>query len=107
MRASAGIVLAAAGYPGEPTKGTPIAGLPHGGAGDWNDGVVFHSGTATRAGETVTSGGRVLTVTALGADVAAAVARAYTGVARVRFAGMQYRHDIGARAGARPDATGR
>jgi phosphoribosylamine--glycine ligase len=107
MRASAGIVLAAAGYPGEPTKGTPITGLPDGGAGDWNDGVVFHSGTATRAGETVTSGGRVLTVTALGADVADAVARAYTGVARVRFAGMQYRHDIGARAGARPDATGR
>jgi len=107
MRASAGIVLAAAGYPGEPTKGTPITGLPDGGAGDWNDGVVFHSGTATRAGETVTSGGRVLTVTALGVDVADAVARAYTGVARVRFAGMQYRHDIGARAGARPDATGR
>jgi len=107
MRASAGIVLAAAGYPGEPTKGTPITGLPDGGAGDWNDGVVFHSGTATRAGETVTSGGRVLTVTALGVDVADAVTRAYTGVARVRFAGMQYRHDIGARAGARPDATGR
>jgi len=106
-RASAGIVLAAAGYPGEPTKGTPITGLPSQGADDWRDGVVFHSGTATREGTTVTSGGRVLTVTALGHDVADAVARAYTGVARVRFAGMQYRHDIGARAGARPDPTGR
>jgi phosphoribosylamine--glycine ligase len=106
-RASAGIVLAAAGYPGEPTKGTPITGLPSERADGWRDGVVFHSGTATREGTTVTSGGRVLTVTALGYDVADAVARAYTGVARVRFAGMQYRHDIGARAGARPDTTGR
>ncbi|HEY2389372.1 MAG TPA: phosphoribosylamine--glycine ligase [Candidatus Binatia bacterium] len=106
-RASAGIVLAAAGYPGEPTTGTPITGLPSERPDDWHEGVVFHSGTAAREGATVTSGGRVLTVTALGSDVADAVARAYTGVARVRFAGMQYRHDIGGRAGARPDATGR
>jgi len=109
-RASAGIVLAAAGYPGEPTKGPPITGHPSGRPDDWRDGVVFHSGTASGPGATgaiVTSGGRVLTVTALGSDVAEAVARAYTGVARVRFAGMQYRHDIGARAGARPDPTGR
>ncbi len=105
-RASAGIVLAAAGYPGEPTKGTPIRGLPDE-AGEWSDALVFHSGTARSDAGTVTSGGRVLTVTALGRDVPEAVSRAYAGVARVRFAGMQYRHDIGVRAGARPDATGR
>ena len=113
--ASAGIVLAAAGYPGDPVKSTPInglplglpSGLPSGQSSGWNDGVVFHSGTARRDGETVTSGGRVLTVTALGTDIAQAVARAYTGVARITFAGMQYRHDIGARAGARPDVPRR
>jgi len=112
-RASAGIVLAAAGYPGEPVKGTPIAGLPDGrpgragGTGAWDDGVIFHSGTARRGAETVTAGGRVLTVTALGAGIADAVAHAYGGVARVRFDGMQYRHDIGARAGARRDPARR
>jgi phosphoribosylamine---glycine ligase len=108
--ASAGVVLAAAGYPGEPVRGTPIRGLsgavPRELPG-WSNGVVFHSGTARRDGETVTSGGRVLTVTALGADIAQAVALAYTGIARITFTGMQYRHDIGARAGARPDATRR
>ena len=60
--------------------------------------AVFHAGTARRGAEVVTSGGRVLTVAALGRDVAEAVANAYSGVERVRFAGMQYRHDIGHRA---------
>jgi phosphoribosylamine--glycine ligase len=50
----------------------------------------------------VTSGGRVLTVAALGADVGDAVRRAYVGVERISFAGMQYRRDIGARSGAVP-----
>ena len=95
-RASAGVVLAAEGYPGDPVKGTPIRGL--GDAAPWADGVVFHSGTARRDDEIVTSGGRVLTVGALGDGLGEAVARAYTGVARLAFAGMQYRRDIGHRA---------
>ena len=57
---------------------------------------MFHSGTARRGTEVVTSGGRVLTVAALGADIAAAVARAYTRVATIAFSGMHYRRDIGA-----------
>ena len=96
-RASAGVVLAAKGYPNEPVIGDTITGL----AG-WEDGVVFHSGTARRDGAVVTSGGRVLTVAALGSEVAVAVARAYVGVEGITFAGMQYRHDIGSRAGAAP-----
>ena len=96
-RASAGVVLAANGYPNEPVKGDPIAGLD-----GWQGGVVFHSGTARRDGAVVTNGGRVLTLGALGRDVAAAVANAYTGVERIRFAGMRYRRDIGHRGGAPP-----
>jgi len=98
-RPSAGIVLAAEGYPGEPVKGTPIHGLDR--LGGWTDGVVFHAGTARRDGQVVTSGGRVLTVAALGSDLGDAVARAYEGVGRISFAGMHYRHDIGHRALAR------
>ncbi|MBI3766909.1 MAG: phosphoribosylamine--glycine ligase [Deltaproteobacteria bacterium] len=93
VHASACVVLAARGYPNEPAKGDVIAGLD-----GWDGGVVFHSGTAAREGTVVTSGGRVLTVAALGADVADAVRRAYVGVRRITFAGMQYRRDIGARA---------
>ena len=98
-RTSAGVVIAAEGYPGDPVKGTPIRGL--GDAAPWADGVIFHSGTVRRDGKIVTGGGRVLTVGALGGGLAEAVARAYTGVARISFAGMQYRRDIGHRALAR------
>jgi phosphoribosylamine---glycine ligase len=100
-RPSAGVVLAAAGYPGEPVKGTPIRGLA--GLEDWKDGVVFHAGTVRRGDEVVTGGGRVLTVTALGDDLAAAVAHAYAGVAHITFDGMHFRTDIGHR-GLRPTA---
>jgi len=97
-RPSAGVVMAAAGYPSAPVQGTPIRGLDEQGAlGDWKDGVVFHAGTARRDGEVVTSGGRVLTVTALGDDFAAAVAQAYVGAERITFEGAHYRHDIGRR----------
>jgi phosphoribosylamine--glycine ligase len=95
-RASAGVVLAAAGYPGEPVKGAPIRGLDASAAR--GDEVVFHAGTARRGDDVVTSGGRVLTVAALGDGLSNAVARAYQGVGRIRFEGMQYRHDIGHRA---------
>jgi phosphoribosylamine---glycine ligase len=99
-RASAGVVLAAAGYPHEPVTGAGIRGLTA------DDETVFHSGTARRDSDVITSGGRVLTVAALGDDIADAVARAYARVATIEFAGMQYRRDIGHRAGAAPAIGG-
>jgi phosphoribosylamine--glycine ligase len=93
------VVLAAAGYPGTPRKGDAIDGL--GGLVDWRDGVVFHAGTTRMGDRVVTDGGRVLGVTALGDDVAAAVRGAYAAIERIRFDGMQYRRDIGHRALAR------
>jgi phosphoribosylamine--glycine ligase len=94
-RPSAGVVLAAPGYPGPPETGTPIGGLD---AAAEAECVVFHAATARHDGRVVSSGGRVLTVAALGDDLATAVARAYAGVARIDFAGAQYRRDIGHRA---------
>ena len=93
-RASAGVVLAAPGYPHEPVTGAVVHGLAAA------DDAVFHSGTAHRGSDVVTSGGRVLTVAAVGDDVADAVAQAYARVATIEFSGMQYRRDIGRRAGA-------
>ena len=93
-RVALGVVLAAHGYPLTPRKGDAITALP----ADQADAVVFHAGTAMRDGAVVTSGGRVLCATALGADVAQAQQRAYELVAGVQFDGMQYRKDIGYRA---------
>ncbi len=94
-RAAVCVVLAAAGYPEAPRAGDPITGVAEAEAA--GDVVVFHAGTAARDGALVTAGGRVLGVTALGADLAAARARAYAAVARISFAGAQHRTDIGAR----------
>ena len=96
-RAALGVVLAAAGYPGAPRKGDPITGLPR----DEEDFHIFHAGTEVRDGATVTSGGRVLCVTALGDKVGIAAQRAYEVAGRIRFDGMQMRKDIGHRAIAR------
>ena len=90
------VVLAAGGYPGAYAKGTVIEGLAA--AGALPDVAVFHAGTAARDGRVVTAGGRVLGVTALGADIRAAVARAYEAAGRIRFEGMHARRDIAARA---------
>ena len=69
------------------------------------DAMVFHAGTARdAAGRVVTAGGRVLGVTALGATIAEAVARAYAATGRLHFPGMRFRRDIGHRAGAAPAA---
>ncbi len=94
--ASVCIVMASAGYPGPYQKGKPIhglaevAGLP---------GVkVFHAGTSLNRADVVTNGGRVLGVTALGADLAGARNAAYAAVDRIRFEGAQCRRDIGWRA---------
>jgi len=94
-RVALGVVLAAAGYPDNPRKGDAISGLPERAAADAH---VFHAGTATAGRQVVASGGRVLCVTALGDTVKLAQNRAYELVEQIRFAGMQYRRDIGHRA---------
>ena len=93
-RAALGVVLAAHGYPDEPRKGERIAGLP----APADDCRVFHAGTEARGADVLTSGGRVLCVTALGDNLRAARSRAYEAVERIRFDGMQFRKDIGHRA---------
>ena len=96
-RVALGVVLAAANYPDTPRKGDPIHGLAPAQHGS-DDVHVFHAGTALADGRVVTSGGRVLCVTALGDTVRAAQKRAYEIVDTIRFDGMQYRRDIGHRA---------
>jgi phosphoribosylamine---glycine ligase len=88
------VVLASAGYPESSRSGDVIAGLDRI-AGD--DLSVTHAGTALDAqGEVVTAGGRVLSVTALGDDIAAARAEAYAAADMISFDGKQLRHDIAA-----------
>jgi len=93
-RAALGVVIAAHGYPDDPRKGDPITGI----AAPADDCRVFHAGTRADGKALVTSGGRVLCVTALGDSVKMARTRAYEAVERIRFDGMQYRKDIGHRA---------
>jgi phosphoribosylamine---glycine ligase len=91
------VVLASAGYPGEYRTGAEITGLDAVRA--MSDVVVFHAGTAVKApGKVVTAGGRVLAVSALGANLASARARAYDAVDAIDFKGKQFRSDIAARA---------
>jgi len=89
-------VMASGGYPGPYAKGRAITGLAEAEAPE--DVVVFHAGTGTKDGATVTSGGRVLGVTALGTDLPSAIEKVYEAVARIRFDGAQYRKDIAHRA---------
>ena len=93
-RSALGVVLAAANYPEEPRKGDEITGL----AKASEDCHVFHAGTQADGKRTLTNGGRVLCVTALGDSLKMARTRAYEEVATIRFDGMQYRKDIGHRA---------
>jgi phosphoribosylamine--glycine ligase len=94
-RAALGVVMAAGGYPGAYKKGDIIDGLPVANASDTK---VFHAGTTLKDNKVVTSGGRVLCVTALGGTVAAAQQHAYEVVRQIRWNGAQYRTDIGYRA---------
>jgi phosphoribosylamine--glycine ligase len=94
--ASLCVVLASAGYPGDYPKGKVITGLEA--ASKLPQVTVFHAGTALRDDEVVTSGGRVLSVTAIGDTIDEAAARAYEAVAKIHFEGKQHRHDIGWRA---------
>ncbi|MDH4181605.1 MAG: phosphoribosylamine--glycine ligase, partial [Betaproteobacteria bacterium] len=97
-RAALGVVLAAAGYPETPRKGDAIAGLDAVTPARHPDVVVFHAGTALEGDKVVTSGGRVMCVTALGDSVRMAQKAAYAAIADLRFDGMQFRTDIGFRA---------
>lgn len=87
------VVLASAGYPGSYQTGKPVSGLE-----DVEHATVFHAGTRRAGGGIVTSGGRVLGVTASGATLAQSIERAYTAAGRIHFDGMHYRRDIGRRA---------
>lgn len=90
------VVMASEGYPGSYKKGALIEGLDR--AAAMAGVAVFHAGTRREGGAVVTSGGRVLGVTALGADLPEAVKRAYDAVSVIRFDGAQWRRDIAARA---------
>ncbi len=95
-RCALGVVMAAHGYPMQVRKGDVIGGLPS----DLSDPdcTVFHAGTRAQDGRTLTAGGRVLCVTALGESVRQAQQRAYAKVDQIAFDGMQFRRDIGHRA---------
>lgn len=97
--ASASIILASQGYPGKARIGDVITGIEKAAS---HDGVtIFHSGTSFSQNGTpsreayVTSGGRVLGVTAVGNDLHSALERAYSSVSEIQWPGMQFRHDIG------------
>jgi phosphoribosylamine--glycine ligase len=92
LRPAVCVVMASGGYPGHYEKGKVIHGLEH--ASELQDVMVFHAATKQQNGDIVTDGGRVLGVTALGATIAAAKARAYGAVDRIQFEGAYYRHDI-------------
>ncbi|MDI3481741.1 MAG: phosphoribosylamine---glycine ligase [Tepidanaerobacteraceae bacterium] len=86
------VVLASKGYPGAYEKGKAIEGVEE---AEKHGALVFHAGTAEKNGMLVTSGGRVLGVTALGKDGEEARTKAYNAVSKIKFEGMHYRKDIG------------
>lgn len=88
------VVIAAEGYPEIPRTGDTISGIEEAEA---TGATVFHAGTKLDGDALVTSGGRVLGVTADGDTLPAAIANAYRAVEKIHFPGMQYRKDIGAR----------
>ncbi|HEX2433398.1 MAG TPA: phosphoribosylamine--glycine ligase [Gaiellaceae bacterium] len=88
------VVLAGRDYPRQGDSGTPITGVEDAEAAG---ALVFHAGTATRGGQLLTNGGRVLNVTALGRSLEAAREAAYTACATIAFEGMQFRRDIAGR----------
>jgi phosphoribosylamine--glycine ligase len=97
-RPSICVVMASAGYPGEYTKGEEITGLEA--AANVPDVKVFHAGTSRKDGKVVTTGGRVLGVTALGESLANAKLNAYKGVQAIRWPGAWCRKDISDKASA-------
>ncbi len=95
-RAAVCVVMASQGYPGAYVKGRPISGLEE--IQGMEDVVVFHAGTAEKDGRIVTSGGRVLGVTARGDGVKEAIDRAYRAVEKIQWEGAHFRRDMGRRA---------
>ncbi|MGG4773977.1 phosphoribosylamine--glycine ligase [Alcaligenaceae bacterium 429] len=93
-RTALGVVMAAANYPENPRKGDVIQQLPE----DTDNCMVFHAGTELVDGQLLTSGGRVLCVTALGDSIRRAQDKAYAAAAQIQFDGKQFRSDIGWRA---------
>lgn len=93
-RSAVCVVLASGGYPGPIEKGKIITGIEAASADP--DVVVFHAGTSSAEGNLVTSGGRVLGVTALGATIEEARKKAYAAAEKISFEGKQFRRDIGA-----------
>lgn len=87
------VVLASGGYPGSYPKGIQIDGLDV--LAQRDDCIVFHAGTARHDNDFVTAGGRVLAVSAVGANLATALQHVYDGVDQIHFEGMHYRKDIG------------
>jgi phosphoribosylamine--glycine ligase len=94
--ASVCVVMASGGYPGSYAKGKAISGLDE--AAKMPNVKVFHAGTSRAGDQIVTSGGRVLGVTALGKDLKSAQAAAYAAVEKINFEGTQFRRDIAAKA---------
>jgi phosphoribosylamine---glycine ligase len=92
--ATACVVMASGGYPGDYKKGKQISGVAQANA---TGAKVFHAGTMLREGKLVTAGGRVLGVTAAGPDLASALSGAYRAVEEISFEGVQYRSDIGSK----------
>jgi phosphoribosylamine--glycine ligase len=88
------VVMASGGYPGKFDTGLPISGIE---TAEASGVTVFHAGTRLGAHGLETAGGRVLGVAAAGADLASAIASAYTAVASINFERMHYRRDIGAK----------
>lgn len=89
------VVMASGGYPESSDKGRVITGLEDAAE---TGAIVFHAGTKETDGNIVTNGGRVLGISALGKDIAEAIANAYRGVEKITFENMQYRTDIGKKA---------
>ena len=89
------VVIASGGYPESSDKGRVITGLDEAAA---TGAIVFHAGTKETDGNIVTNGGRVLGISALGKDIAEAIANVYKGVEKIKFENMQYRTDIGKKA---------
>ncbi|MBC8171159.1 MAG: phosphoribosylamine--glycine ligase, partial [Anaerolineae bacterium] len=88
--ACATVVVASPGYPDHHPKGLVVTG-----AEDVTNAQVFYAGATRKNGQIVTSGGRVLAVSGVGADLDAALDKAYAGVDQIHFDGMHYRRDIG------------
>lgn len=92
---AATVIVASGGYPGSYEKGKVVSGLD---AAEMDGTIVFHCGTELKDGETLTAGGRVLSVTGCGKTLREAVNAAYAGVSKISFDGMFYRKDIAHRA---------